>query len=147
VEQNLQLSIDPNDQRTFGPCECCGNMTHRVWGYVYDNDAAIAAYFVEWTPGHIEQAANFDLIVGRWGDETSASDRVAIALEYRCLDSGPAFMVVNADTRPVARNANVGKALTREQVIGTELAPTAFAICDEIFLHDGRLITLPGCED
>jgi hypothetical protein len=121
-------------------------MTQRVWGYVYDNDAALAAYFVEWTPGHVEQSANFDLIVGRWGDETSASDRVAIALEYRCLDSGPAFMVVNADTRSVARNANVGKALTREQVIGTELAQTAFAICDEIFLHDGRLITLPDCE-
>jgi hypothetical protein len=65
VEQNLQLSIDPNDQRTFGPCDCCGNMTQRVWGYVYDNDAALAAYFVEWTPGHVEQSANFDLIVGR----------------------------------------------------------------------------------
>ncbi len=97
-------------------------MTQRVWGYVYDNDAALAAYFVEWTPGHVEQSANFDLIFGRWGDETSASDRVAIALEYRHLDSGPAFMVVNADMGPVARNANVGKALTREQVIRTELA-------------------------
>ena len=117
-------------------------MTHRVWGYVYDNDAALAAYFVEWTPGHVERSANFDLIVGRWGDETSASDRVAIALEFRCLSSGPAFMVVNAEARPVARNANVGRALTREQVIGTELAQTAFAVCDEIFLNDGRLTTL-----
>ena len=117
-------------------------MTHRVWGYVYDNDAALAAYFVEWTPGHVERSANFDLIVGRWGDETSASDSVAIALEFRCLNSGPAFMVVNAEARPVARNANVGRALTREQVTGTELAQTAFAVCDEIFLNDGRLTTL-----
>lgn len=121
-------------------------MTQRVWGYVYDNDAALAAYFVEWTPGHVEQSANFDLIVGRWGDETSASDRVAIALEYRCLDSGPAFMVVNAEARPVARNANVGRTLTREQVIGTELAQTISAICDEIFLHDARLTTLTDCK-
>jgi hypothetical protein len=120
-------------------------MTQRVWGYVHDGAAALAAYFVEWTPGHVDQPANFDLIVGRWGEDTSASDRVAIALEYRCLDTGPAFMVVNADTRPIARNAIVGKALDRQEVIGTELAQTAFAICDEIFLNDSRITTLPGC--
>jgi hypothetical protein len=121
-------------------------MTQRVWGYVYNNDDALAAYFVEWTPGHLEQSANFDFIIGRWGDETSALDRVAVALEYRCLDSGPAFMVINADARPVAGNANVGRALMREEVIGTKLAGTVFAICDEIFLHDARLSTLPGRE-
>lgn len=88
----------------------------------------------------------FDLIVGLWGEDTSASDRVAVALEYRCVDSGPAFMVINADARPVARNANVGKALMREEVIGTELAGTIFAICDQIFLHDTRLNTLAGCD-
>ncbi len=146
MEHNLQLFIEPKDEQTFGPCDCCGNMTQRVWGYVYDNDDALATYFVEWTPAHVEQSANYDLIVGRWGDNTSASDRVAIALKYRYLHSGPAFMVINADDRPVARNANVGKALMRDQVIGTELAGTAFAICDEIFLHDARLTTVHGCE-
>jgi hypothetical protein len=121
-------------------------MTQRVWGYVYDSNTALAAYFVEWTPGHVEQSANFDLIVGLWGEDTSASDRVAVALEYRCINSRPAFIVINADARPVARNANVGKALMREEVFETELAETIFAICDEIFLHDTRLNRLAGCE-
>jgi len=119
-------------------------MTQRIWGYVYENDAALAAYFVQWTPGHSDEAANFDMIIGRWGEETTASDRVAVAVDYRCLETGPAFMVVDATARPVAQNANVGSAVARDQVIGTELAQTAFAICDEVFLRDARLTTLPG---
>jgi hypothetical protein len=59
----LELLINPEDQRTFGPCECCGNMTQRVWGYVNQGDATIAAYFVEWTPGHVQNPANFDQIL------------------------------------------------------------------------------------
>jgi hypothetical protein len=45
-------------------------LTKRVWGFVYDSKAALAGYFVEWTPGHEGSSANFDLIVGTWGDDT-----------------------------------------------------------------------------
>jgi hypothetical protein len=38
-------------------------MTQRVWGYVNQGDATIAAYFVEWTPGHVQNPANFDQIL------------------------------------------------------------------------------------
>jgi hypothetical protein len=41
-------------------------MTHRVWGYVNEVDRTVAAYFVEWTPGPVENAANFDFILGSW---------------------------------------------------------------------------------
>lgn len=114
-------------------------MTQRIWGYVYENNTALATYFVEWTPGHKEQGASFDLIVGRWGDESSAADRVAIALDYRCLDSGPAFMVINASGRAVARSPLVGRALARDQVIGTQEAQTAFSICDVVLAEDPRV--------
>lgn len=70
----LALEIDDENQRSFGPCSCCGNMTSRVWGYVYRVDHAFAAYFVEWTPGHNDKEATFDLIIGKWGDGTDASD-------------------------------------------------------------------------
>src|SRR5437870_12193798 len=73
-----QLAINPEDDRTFGPCSCCGNMTRRVWGYVTQDDATIAAYFVEWTPGHEEKAANFDLIIGKWGEDAGRVSRKEI---------------------------------------------------------------------
>ncbi|HLH05026.1 MAG TPA: hypothetical protein VKX25_19820 [Bryobacteraceae bacterium] len=140
----MKLQINPGDQKTFGPCECCGNLTRRIWGYVYELETPLATYFVEWTPGHDEQDAYWDLIIGKWGEDTGPEDRVAVALAYRVLESGPSFMVIDAATRRLATGALASRALQREEVIGTELAQTVFGIVDEVFLHDPRLNTLPG---
>jgi hypothetical protein len=117
-------------------------MTQRVWGYVNQADACIAAYFVEWTPGHLQNAANFDLILGAWGPSTTAEDRKAIALDFRQLDTGPAFRVIDAANRPVSKSSLVRDALGREQVIGKPIANTVFAICDTVLTRDQRLTDL-----
>jgi hypothetical protein len=134
---NSGLTIETAGQATFGPCECCGTMTQRVWGYAYKDDAALAAYFVEWTPRHEAHSATFDLIVGPWGERTQPSDRQAVSLDFRTFDGGPSFMVVDANQR-MDRSNLASQALTREQVIGTGLAPTVFGICDAIWLNDPR---------
>jgi hypothetical protein len=120
-------------------------MTRRVWGYVTQGEATIAAYFVEWTPGHVEKAAKFDFIVGKWGPVAEAADRKAVALDFRQLETGPAFRVINATDRPVGKNSLVGEALSREQVIGEPVAQTVFAICDTVFLDDPRELPLREC--
>jgi hypothetical protein len=117
-------------------------MTQRVWGYVNQDDATVAAYFVEWTPGHADHAASFDLILGKWGTETRSTDRMAVALAFRYVEAGPEFMVVDAADRPIGTSSLVGEALTREQVIGRPIAITAFAVCDSIFEHDDRISEL-----
>jgi hypothetical protein len=142
VEPNFRLLINPDDQRTFGPCHCCGNLTRRVWGYIYQGEVPIAAYFVEWTPGHVDQAASFDLIIGKWGQDAEAIDRKAIAVAFRRLDTGPSFMVVNGGDRPIGASSLVGEALAREQVIGEPIAETVFAICDTVWLQDPRISDL-----
>jgi hypothetical protein len=139
---DLRLEIDPDNQRTFGPCECCGQLTTRVWGYIYQSNEARAAYFVEWTPGYEPAQANFDLIVGEWGEGTTAAQRQAVSLEYRVLDSGPAFMVVDAGAREVKSSPLIKRALNRTDVIGTPLAAEIFALCDAIYLDDPRIAPL-----
>lgn len=119
-------------------------MTRRVWGYVQQRETTVGAYFVEWTPGHEDRAANFDLIIGAWGPDTSASDRKAVALAFRHLPTGPAFMVVDAAERPFGTSPLVGEALGREQVVGRTIAATAFALCDCIYTQDGRIADLRG---
>jgi hypothetical protein len=138
----LTLRINPEDQKSFGPCECCGEMTSRVWGYVNRLDEGVAAYFVEWTPGHEDGQTNFDLIVGKWGEGAGPSSRRAISLEFRNLPTGPAFMVIDASSRPVSRSTLTSNALRREDVIGTSVASDVFAICDVIFVDDPRLAHL-----
>ena len=138
----LKLRIYPENQASFGPCDCCGEMTSRVWGYVENNEAAIAAYYVEWTPRHEGKAANFDLIVGGWGDDTGASDRQAIALEFRHLEAGPAFRVIDAKGRRIGASSLVSEALDRSSVVGTPLGDLVFAICDLVYLEDPRVSVL-----
>jgi hypothetical protein len=136
------LTIETSGENTFGPCDCCGEMTKRVWGFIYDGEAALAAYFVEWTPGHESNSANFDLIVGTWGDEADNSTRRAVSLEFRSLETGRAFMVIDARTRSVANSPLISAALDRDEVIGTETAILAFNICDALYLKEPRLVWL-----
>lgn len=117
-------------------------MTSRVWGFVYDLDAATAAYFVEWTPGHESNRAAFDLILGAWGEDTDNSDRQAVSLDFRRLESGPAFMVTDARERAVASSPLISKALNRDEVVGSDIAHRIFAICDVVYLGDPRLSVL-----
>ena len=53
-------------------------------------------------------------------------------------------MVIDAETRPVADKSLVGKALRRDEVIGTPIAENAFAIVDAILAQDKRVAELPG---
>lgn len=62
-------------------CECCGQQSRTVSGFVYEGDDAAAVYFIQWTVGGVDtHGANFELIIGRWGDRSRSilgCDRVS----------------------------------------------------------------------
>jgi hypothetical protein len=142
TQPNMSLEYEASNEREFGPCPDCGQQTKRVWGYVYRDDAAIAAYFVEWTPSHQERDAMFDLIIGKWGDSAGAADRKAASVAYRVLETGPSFMVQDASTRRIGSSSLVSEALSRNDVVGKQVASEVFAICDLIYLADPRIASL-----
>jgi hypothetical protein len=122
-----------------GQCECCGNESLCVWGIVFEDNVATAAYWMHWTPRHLDEGANLDLVVGRWGEDATSKDRVAIALLHRQqADGTPALMVIDAADRPT-RGRLAGRALSREEVIGTPLAGRVFALADAIYANDDRI--------
>ena len=86
--------------------------------------------------------ANVDLVIGKWGEGTSARDRFAVSLEYRLLENGPSFMVLSAETRPVGKSELVSRALTREEVVGQPISEEVFAIADTILAQDSRVSEL-----
>ena len=142
MSNDIALTIETSGEKSFGPCACCGEMTKRVWGFVYEADAALAAYFVEWTPGHEASSATFDLILGAWGEGTDNAARKAVSLEFRRLESGPAFMVIDATMRPTASSNLVSEALSRERVVGTSMGTEAYRVCDAVYLEDPRVAWL-----
>ena len=123
-----------------GHCDCCGNDSRCVWGMVHDGDVTLAAYWMNWTVGHLsEPGASLDLMLGRWGDEASVDDRVLVSMVHRQQPDGtPALMVIDAGDRPAAKGELVGTALTRADVVGTPLAAQVFALVDAIYEQDGR---------
>ncbi|VTT99811.1 Uncharacterized protein OS=Rhodopseudomonas palustris (strain HaA2) GN=RPB_1943 PE=4 SV=1 [Gemmataceae bacterium] len=139
------LEVEPTGANDTGPCECCGNNSRCVWGFVHTSEASLASYFVHWTLSRVaDHGANFDLILGRWGEGTSARDRVLVALAYRLLESGPGFMVIDAGGRPAASSELVGRALARAEVVGQPVATQAFAIVDAVLAQDARIAELLG---
>ena len=135
------LEVEPTDESS-GHCDCCGNQTRTVWGYVRKKGAeALAAYFMHWTVGKPLDSlpANFDLIYGAWGEGSSEKDRCAISLVHFEDENGPGVTVVDARDRAVAKNELVGSSKARDDVVGTPLAGAAFAIFDAVLAQDQRL--------
>src|SRR5262249_62181997 len=115
------------------------------WGYVYRSATPIAAYFVHWTVGNIDDHyPNFDLILGKWGEGTLSADRSIVSLEYRLLENDPAFMVIDAVGRPATSQGLAEHALPRSEVIGKPIAAEAYAIADTILAKDNRIAELLG---
>ncbi|MDP3369894.1 MAG: hypothetical protein Q8M32_08600 [Brevundimonas sp.] len=135
----MAITIEKGIEHPRTYCDCCGRATRALNGYASDDLGALATYAVRWTDGHVaENGANFDLIVGEWGG-APASQRIAVSVQYRILDSGPAFMIIDATDRPISSSPLVGESLTRARVLGTPLAKEVFAVIDAIWLQDERL--------
>jgi len=142
----MARSIEFDGSNDFGLCDCCGGGSRTVWGYLHrDTGETEAAYFVQWTLGNVEEhGANFDLIIGEWGERTTKSDRRAVALALRWIEREPQFMFIDAATRPLAHSDLVGGTLAREEVMGTPIAQQAFDIIDAIWLYDPRIKEIVG---
>ena len=61
-----------------------------------------------------------------------------MSLVHTEQEGGPALTVIDAARRPVATSALVGRALSREEVIGTPLARSVFDLLDAIYVQDDR---------
>jgi hypothetical protein len=133
---DVTLEIEPASMRNSGKCACCGKSRRTVWGYVYKDGGPRACYFVEWTVGRRDCSARFDVVVGSWFDGTTEDDREAVSLEYRLLDTGPSFSVVDAAGRPAAE---VGRATKGSEVEGTELAAEVVTIAGAVLDVDERV--------
>ena len=138
-DSSTDYAIELLDESS-GFCDCCGETSRSVWGLVHNGDATVAAYWMHWTVGHLnEPGANLDLVLGSWGDNATPRDRVAASLLYRqSEDHPPAFMIIDATDRSVAKSGLIGSALRREDVIGTPLAEHIFGLIDAICLQDTR---------
>jgi len=122
-------------------CACCGNMTRSLWGAVDTREQRIATYFVQWTVGSPQHDPHFDLVIGAWGNGARPEDRVLVSLLHRAGPGG-GVMVIDGWGRPADDRALCGRAMGREEVVGSPLAANSFALFDAIWLQDERVAEL-----
>ena len=133
-----KLQIE-TDGENGGVCECCGNATRTVWGYVHASDRALAAYFVQWTCNNPKHSPNFDLVIGTWGGENS-NDKKLSSWILNATPGDGGFMAIDGADRPIANNDLCNEVLTREQVVqDPDLMETSTSIIDAIWLGDPRI--------
>src|SRR5690349_834867 len=124
--------LEPEGESGGGHCDCCGTTTKRVWGFISRADQAVGIYYVAWTVGKPDHGGTYDLILGKWGEDSSARDRYAVALDFRIVDGEAQFGVIDATDR-LAGSSLFDTRLKRSEVIGTPLAPQVFAIVDAVY--------------
>jgi len=145
---NLRLEADGEKEPTL--CSCCGNPTRTVWGYIYDEDNAFAAYFVQWTSGNkasdnktgggTKHNSNFDFIVGTWGDD-SIEDKKLLSWVYNAThQTGGSYMAIDAQNRPAAESTLCNVALTREEIVNDwNLMEISKQLLDVVWANEPRI--------
>ena len=132
----MSWELEPGGMNDLA-CECCGQRSRTVDGFLHEDGATRAGYLVQWTRGHVSKhGANFDLIIGRWGEEAGRDERFVVSLVYH-QETG--FTVIDAADRPAAESDLAARALARKEVIGTDLAAEVFAMVDLVWLRDARI--------
>lgn len=134
----MELKATPLHE-TSAACECCGKVSKTICGEVAIPNKTLAVYFVQWTLGSAEHAPNIDLVLGPWGADSDPGERVLISLAYDPGPDGGGFTIIDSETRPANSPKLCGKALKREDVIGTPFAQEAFQLVDAIWLDDPRV--------
>lgn len=126
-------------KRSSGVCACCGRTSHTVWGDILDANRTAAIYFVQWTESSPDHSPSIDLVLGPWGDGTGPNDRELVSLLFRPAHDGGSFMVIDAQERQIARQSVCSRGLGREEVVGTPIANSVFALVDAIWETDPRI--------
>ena len=120
-------------------CACCGKRSRTFWGDLSDANGPRAVYYVHHTMKVLDDAHAplIDIVVGPWGESAKAQDRILATIA--CHPGGAGVMVVDAAGRPLDTRDVCGRALARQESVGTPFANELFAYVDTIMLQDTRM--------
>ena len=136
----MKLYVEPDGESEPTACDCCGNESKTVWGYIYNGNNALAAYFIQWTKNKKEHYPNFDFLLGTWGDD-SINDKKLISFIYNATqgDNG-SFMAIDGSERPASSSELCDVALSAQEVRNDkEIMNIAAEMIDAVWLGDPRI--------
>jgi hypothetical protein len=119
-------------------CECCGDVSHTVWGWVHDSpNSTRACYGAGWVDGHEDNVIRMTLSFGLWGPGSRADDRKAVAVEILARD-GEVGMVV-ADDALFDMPDLFGRLLSRGEALRDPSLADLWDVADAVAENDQRV--------
>lgn len=103
-------------------CHCCGSTPKLSGGGLENEERIIAIYLLEWTVAQPSHVPMLDLIMGPWGDAADPASRMLASLSYSASTAGGQFNVIDSVSRPANIPNVCGRALTRNEILGTTKA-------------------------
>ncbi len=111
----MAFTVEPTGEKEY-LCECCGDVSHTVWGWVHDSPRSTrACYGAGWVDGHEDKVVRMTLSFGPWAAGTTADDRKAVAVEIPPHDREVGMVV--ADDALFDHPDLFGRLLSRDEAL------------------------------
>ena len=138
----MRFDVDPAGAKEH-ECECCGNTSHTVWGYVYEGStgttrAARAVYYAGWVEDHDDRLISITIGLEIWGEGATAADRRSFGIDVRSIDGTPEMMVTG---HPFVDEPNLlGRLLQRQEALADPSIGDLWQVADAIVTADPRVV-------
>jgi len=137
----MRFDVEPAGAKEH-ECDCCGNTSHTVWGYVSEAGAARAVYYTGWVEGHADRLVSITIGLGLWGEGTTAADRRSFGIDVRSIDRTPQMMIT--DHPFVDEPDLLGHLLPREEALVDPAIGDLWDVADAIVTDDPRVVAAMG---
>ena len=131
----IRIECEPAVSTT---CDCCGTLTTRLTRFVYEDDAAHAAYYACFGEEHPNDVRAI-VSIGLWWGAGTPADRVAFALRLWQDDSRFGVTVEDATKSPWSHIELLGRMLERREALEHPRLTEVFHLTDHIFAEDAEI--------
>jgi hypothetical protein len=134
-----KITIELGEERELSHCECCGNVTRSVHGFLYKDNDAYAVYFASWTDNHKERVVTIAIGLGEWGDNATEEDRFSVGLNAWSVAEQKNFAVIEPSDSPWGATKFIGRMMSRDSVLASPEKEEFFHVAEHIVNDDPRI--------
>lgn len=129
-------SIELSENLKSFLCDDCGKESLTVWGWVSRKEVAHAVYYAGLMIGHDEASVRLTISIGGWGLPDGVSVRRWCFIEVRPTDDSFAMMVRQPEESLYFKEAILGRAMSRDEVLASPLRNEFFSVADFVGFND-----------
>lgn len=125
-----KFNIEIGENCASSTCNCCGKESNTGHGFVYKNGDAYAVYYAGWSNSHLKKVVSIAIAIGEWADSATNEMRTCFGIEAIDNDNEISLSVISPENSPWPDTGLLGKMLTRDEALSSELLSEVFLIIE-----------------